>query len=105
MLVAQRSLPTNFTRDVIMKAPSKDIMNSLAKSVLTLASYDKYADDTSLENVLRQCVNLIATFPMLAVYAYQAYNHYELGHSLYIHNPSRKLGTAENILRMLRPDK
>ncbi|MBQ3406354.1 MAG: citrate/2-methylcitrate synthase, partial [Lachnospiraceae bacterium] len=105
MLVAQRSLPTNFTRDVIMKAPSKDIMNSLAKSVLTLASYDKYADDTSLPNVLRQCVNLIATFPMLAVYAYQAYNHYELGHSLYIHNPSRKLGTAENILRMLRPDK
>ncbi|MBR2654246.1 MAG: citrate/2-methylcitrate synthase [Lachnospiraceae bacterium] len=105
MLVAQRSLPTNFTRDVIMKAPSKDIMNSLAKSVLTLASYDKYADDTSLENVLRQCVNLIATFPMLAVYAYQAYNHYELGRSLYIHNPSRKLGTAENILRMLRPDK
>ena len=105
MLVAQRSLPTNFTRDVIMKAPSKDIMNSLAKSVLTLASYDKYADDTSLENVLRQCVNLIATFPMLAVYAYQAYNHYELGHSLYIHHPSRKLGTAENILRMLRPDK
>ena len=105
MLVAGRSLPTNFTRDVIMKAPSKDIMNSLAKSVLTLASYDKYADDTSLENVLRQCVNLIATFPMLAVYAYQAYNHYELGHSLYIHNPSRKLGTAENILRMLRPDK
>ena len=105
MLVAQRSLPTNFTRDVIMKAPSKDIMNSLAKSVLTLASYDKYADDTSLPNVLRQCINLIATFPMLAVYAYQAYNHYELGHSLYIHNPSRKLGTAENILRMLRPDK
>ena len=105
MLVAGRSLPTNFTRDVIMKAPSKDIMNSLAKSVLTLASYDKYADDTSLENVLRQCVNLIATFPMLAVYAYQAYNHYELGHSLYIHHPSRKLGTAENILRMLRPDK
>ena len=105
MLVAGRSLPTNFTRDVIMKAPSKDIMNSLAKSVLTLASYDKYADDTSLENVLRQCVNLIATFPMLAVYAYQAYNHYERGHSLYIHNPSRKLGTAENILRMLRPDK
>ena len=105
MLVAGRSLPTNFTRDVIMKAPSKDIMNSLAKSVLTLASYDKYADDTSLENVLRQCVNLIATFPMLAVYAYQAYNHYELGRSLYIHNPSRKLGTAENILRMLRPDK
>ena len=105
MLVAQRQLPTNFTRDVIMKAPSKDIMNSLAKSVLTLASYDKYTDDTSLPNVLRQCVNLIATFPMLAVYAYQAYNHYELGHSLYIHNPSRKLGTAENILRMLRPDK
>ena len=104
MLVAQRSLPTNFTRDVIMKAPSKDIMNSLAKSVLTLASYDKYADDTSLENVLRQCVNLIATFPMLAVYAYQAYNHYHEGNTLFIHPPLEELSTAETILYLLRPD-
>lgn len=105
MLVNQRSLPTNFVRDVIMKAPSRDIMNSMQRSVLTLASYDKYADDTSLPNVLRQCINLIASFPMMAVYAYQAHSHYNLGKSLYIHNPSRKLSTAENILRMLRPDK
>ena len=105
MLVTQRSLPTNFVRDVIMKAPSRDIMNSMQRSVLTLASYDKYADDTSLPNVLRQCINLIASFPMMAVYAYQAHSHYNLGKSLYIHNPSRKLSTAENILRMLRPDK
>ncbi len=105
MLVNQRSLPTNFVRDVIMKAPSRDIMNSMQRSVLTLASYDKYADDTSLSNVLRQCINLIAGFPMMAVYAYQAHSHYNLGKSLYIHNPSRKLSTAENILRMLRPDK
>ena len=105
MLVDQRSLPTNFVRDVIMKAPTGDIMNSMQRSVLTLASYDKYADDTSLANVLRQCVNLIASFPMMAVYAYHAHNHYNRGHSLYIHNPSRKLSTAENILRLLRPDK
>lgn len=105
MIVSQRSLPTNFVRDVIMKAPSGDIMNSMQRSVLTLASYDKYADDTSLPNVLRQCINLIASFPMMAVYAYQAHSHYNLGKSLYIHNPSRKLSTAENILRMLRPDK
>jgi len=105
LLASQRSLPTNFVRDVIMKAPSRDIMNSLAKSVLTLASYDKYADDTSLPNVLRQCTNLIASFPIIAVYAYQAYNHYERGKSLYIHNPSKSKSTAENLLRLLRPDK
>ena len=104
ILVQQRSLPTNFVRDVIMKAPSRDIMNTLAKSVLTLYSYDKNADDTSLPNVLRQCINLIATFPMMAVYGYQSYNHYICGNSLYIHNPSKSLSTAENILRLLRPD-
>ncbi len=97
-------LPTNFVRDVIMKAPGKDIMNSITKSVLTLASYDDRAADTSLPNVLRQCMMLISTFPMLAVYGYQAYYHYECGESLYIHRPDPNLSTAENILRMLRPD-
>ena len=105
ILANQRSLPKNFTRDVIMKAPSRDMMNTLSRSVLTLYSYDPLADDISLPNVLRQCLNLIAIFPMLSVYGYQAYNHYLKGKSLYIHNPSRKLSTAENILRMLRPDK
>lgn len=99
-----RTLPTNFTRDVIMKASSKDIMNSLTKSVLTLASYDKQAADLSISNVLRQCLMLISVFPMLSVYGYQAYNHYEKDDSLYIHRPDAKLSTAENILRLLRPD-
>lgn len=99
-----RTLPTNFTRDVIMKAPSKDIMNSLTKSVLTLASYDKQAADLSIPNVLRQCMMLISVFPMMCVYGYQAYNHYERDDSLYIHRPDSKLSTAENILRLLRPD-
>lgn len=105
LLAQQRQLPTNFVRDVIMKAPSKDIMNTLSKGVMNLYSYDKNADDTSLPNVLRQCINLIAVFPMMAVYGYQAYNHYECGKSLYIHRPRRSLTTAENLLRMLRPDK
>lgn len=105
ILANQRSLPRNFVRDVIMKAPSKDIMNALSRSVLTLYCYDKNPDDTSLPNVLRQCLNLISVFPMLSVYGYQAYNHYEKGKSLYIHHPDKKLSTAENILRMLRPDK
>ncbi len=100
-----RTLPTNFVRDVVMKAPSKDMMNTLARSVLTLACYDKKADDNSIENVLRQCLMLISVFPMLAAYAYQAYRHYELGKSLYIHNPKPELSTAENFLRMLRTDK
>ncbi len=100
-----RTLPRNFVRDVIMKAPSKDMMNTLARSVLTLACYDKTIDDVSLENVMRQCIMLISVFPMLAVYGYQAYNHYEKGKSLYIHKPDPKLSTAENILRLLRPDK
>ena len=99
-------LPTNFTRDVIMKAPSRDVMNSMTKSVLTLASYDDYeVADLSIPNVLRQCLALISEFPMLAVYGYNAYNHYELDESMYIHRPDIKLSTAENFLRMLRPDK
>ena len=91
ILVACRTLPTNFTRDVIMKAPSNDIMNSLTRSVLTLASYDRNCNDTSIENVLGQCFRLISVFPMLAVYGYHAYNHYQ--------------NDAENLLMMLRPDK
>jgi citrate synthase len=98
------TLPTNFVRDVIMKAPSHDIMNSLTKSVLTLASYDDSVTDMSLDNVLRQCLMLISVFPMLSVYGYHAYNHYECDESLYIHRPDPKISAAENILRMLRPD-
>lgn len=105
ILAAHRTLPTNFTRDVIMKAPSSDIMNSLTRSVLTLASYDKNCCDTSIENVLRQCIGLISVFPMLSVYGYHAYNHYSNDDSMYIHRPQKKLSTAENLLMMLRPDK
>ncbi len=99
------TLPRNFVRDVVMKAPSKDMMNSLARSILTLACYDKTIDDTSIQNVLRQCLMVISVMPMLAVYGYQAYNHYEKGKSLYIHRPDPKVSTAENILMLLRPDK
>ncbi len=99
-----RSLPTSFVRDIIMKAPSKDMMNTLARSVLTLYSYDDRADDTSLPNVLRQCLQLISLFPMLSIYGYQAYSHYHDGKSLYIHPPRPELSAAENILHILRPD-
>ncbi len=99
-----RSLPTSFVRDIIMKAPSTDMMNTLARSVLTLYSYDYRADDTSLPNVLRQCLQLIALFPEFAIYGYQAFNHYHEGESLYIHPPVPELSTAENILHLLRPD-
>lgn len=105
MVATLRRLPTNFVRDVIMKASSSDIMNSLTRSVLTLASYDKEVSDTSLENVIRQCIQLIAVFPMMSVYGYQAYNHYKRNGSLYIHRPKPELSTSENFLRMLRPDK
>lgn len=105
IMAALRSLPTNFVRDVVMKAPSKDIMNSLTRSVLTLSAYDSDPMNMSQENVLRQCLSLISRFPMLAVYGYQAYNHYECNDSLYIHRPDPKLSAAENILRLLRPDK
>ena len=98
-----RSLPNNFVRDVILKAPSQDIMNSLARSVLNLASYDENADDISLPNVMRQCMQLVAVFPMLAVYGYQAYN-YKSGRILYIHAPRPEHSAAESILAMLRPD-
>lgn len=104
LLSKYRSLPTSFVRDIIMKAPSKDMMNTLARSVLTLYSYDDAADDTSIPNVLRQSLQLIALFPMLSVYGYQAYKHYHDGDSLFIHTPNPSLSTAENILYTLRAD-
>lgn len=104
LLSEYRSLPTSFVRDIIMKAPSPDMMNTLARSVLTLYSYDDNANDTSIPNVLRQCLQLISLFPLLSVYGYQAYNHYERGQSLFIHSPQPQMSTAENILHLLRPD-
>ena len=93
------------TRDVIMKAPRVDIMNSMTRSILTLACYDDRQDDLSLSNVLRQCIMLISNFSMMAVYGYHAYNHYDNNGSMYIHRPDSNLSIAENFLRMLRPDK
>ena len=100
-----RDLPTNFVRDVIMKAPSKDLMNSLTRSVLTLASYDDDIGKTGLQTQLEQCIKLISVFPMLAVYGYHAYHYYECDGSMYIHRPKPELSTAENLLQMLRPDR
>ena len=99
-----RSLPTHFVRDIIMKAPSKDMMNALARSVLTMYAYDDRADDTSIENVVRQSLQLISLFPLISVYAYHAYNHYHDGASLIIHPPKPELSTAEHLLYLLRPD-
>ena len=104
LLAKYRTLPTSFVRDIIMKAPSKDMMNTLARSVLTLYSYDEKADDISIPNVLRQSLQLISLFPLLSVYGYQAYRHYHDGESLFIHTPKTELSTAENILTILRPD-
>ncbi len=104
LLAEYRSLPTSFVRDIIMKAPSPDMMNTLARSVLTLYSYDEKANDTSIPNVLRQCLELISLFPLLSIYGYQAYRHYHDGASLFIHTPSPELSTAETILQILRPD-
>ncbi len=98
------SLPPKFNRDIIMKAPSRDMMNTLSRSVLMLYYYDNNPDDTSIPNVLRQSLQLIAQFPLLAVYGYHAYNHYEKGQSLIIHQPDKRLSIAENILHLLRPD-
>lgn len=104
MLAERRSLPPNFVRDIIMKAPSRDMMNSLSRSILHLYSYDEKADDTSIPNVLRQSLNLISQFPMLMVYGYHAYN-YKKGEDLFIYAPSKNLSMAENILMMLREDR
>ena len=97
-------LPTNFTRDVIMKAPSGDLMNSMTRSILTLASYDDKAKVDTVDNNIRQAIRLIAVFPMIAAYSYHAYNHYNRDESMYIHHPDPSLSTAENFLRLLRPD-
>ncbi len=105
LLAEYRSLPTSFVRDIIMKAPSQDMMNTLSRSVLTMYAYDKNPDDTSVANVLRQCLQLIAIFPLLSVYGYQACNHYLNGHSLFIHTPPPELSTAEAILYTLRSNK
>lgn len=99
-----RQLPDSFNRDVIMKAPSNDMMNVLQKCVLTLYSYDDNPNDLSIKNVLKQCLRLIAQFPVMAAYGYQAYRHYYLDKSLVIHRPKKELSTAENILRLLRTD-
>lgn len=99
-----RSLPTSFVRDMILKAPGKDMMNILSRTVLALYAYDENPDDVSVANVLRQCLQLIAVFPMLAVYGYQSYQHYHCGKSLFIHLPEKQLSTSENILRLLRED-
>ena len=103
-LVERRTLPPTFVRDVIMKAPSRDMMNSLSRSILSLYTYDPHADDTSIPNVLRQCLNLISQFPMLMGYGHHAYN-YRMGDDLFIYAPSPDLSTSENILMMLREDR
>ena len=105
LLVRYRTLPQNFVRDVILKAPSQDMMNTIARSVLTLFCYDKNANDISINNVLRQCVQLISVFPLLSVYGYHAYNHYLNDKSLYIHYAEPTMSTAEVILSLLRPDR
>ena len=105
LLVQYRTLPQNFVRDVILKAPSDDMMNSIARSVLTLFCYDKNPNDISINNVLRQCIQLISVFPMLSVYGYHSYNHYLRDKSLYIHRAEPSMSTAEVILSLLRPDR
>ncbi len=105
LLTTYRSLPEGFVRDIIMHAPSGDLMNLLTRSVLSLYSYDKNANDTSIPNVMAQCLQLITVLPMIAIYSYHTYNHFIKGHSLYINSPSRSRSMAENILLMLRRDK
>jgi len=104
ILAEYRKLPTTFVRDIVMKSPSNDIMNTLARGVLTLFSYDEHPNDLSIPNVLRQSMELIALFPLLAVYGYQAKNYYLDGESFFIHQPIAEYSTAENILHLLRPD-
>lgn len=104
ILAEYRALPISFVRDIIMKAPSNDMMNVLARCVLTLYSYDENADDNSIPNVLRQCISLIARIPLISVYGYLSYEHYYGGNSLHINQPDPNLSTAENILTLLRPD-
>ena len=103
-LASYRTLPTNFFRDIIMKAPPQDLMNTMQRAVLTLACYDDKPNDIGLENVLRQSLQLLSNMPVLAIYAYQAWR-YTQGESLFIHVPQPELSTAENFLRMLREDR
>ena len=104
VLSEYRTLPSSFVRDIIMKAPSSDMMNQLARSVLSLYSWDDNPDDTSVPNVLRQCLSLISRVPLISVYSYHAMRHYHFGDDLHIINPATELSTAENILRLLRPN-
>lgn len=104
VLSEYRTLPSSFVRDIIMKAPSTDMMNQLARSVLSLYSWDDNPDDTSVPNVLRQCLSLISRVPLISVYSYHAMRHYHFGDDLHIINPATELSTAENILRLLRPN-
>ena len=103
-LSSYRSLPPSFVRDMILKAPGKDMMNILSRSVLALYAYDDNPDDISTANILRQCLQLIAEFPLLAGYSYHSYQHYHKGQSLFIHHPKKELNTAENLLYILRED-
>ena len=104
VIASCRELPPFFVRDTIMDMPSRDVMNTITRSLLALSAYDERAVDTSVENVIRQCIQLIARMPLLAAYSYNGYNHYINYDSMYIHRPSRDFSTAENLLRMLRPD-
>ena len=104
LLGESRALPNSFTEDMILKAPSHDVMNKLARSVLVMYSYDPDPDDVGLKNVLRQSIELIARMPTMAAYGYQAKRHYFDGQSLFIHNPRKDLNTAENLLHLMRPD-
>lgn len=104
ILAVNRKLPANFVRDIIMKAPSPDMMNVLSRGVLTLYHYDENANDNSIQNVLSQSLDLISVFPLLSVYGYQSYRHYYQEESLFIHTPQKNLSTAENILYLLRND-
>jgi citrate synthase len=103
-LAEYRSLPSSFVRDMILKAPGKDLMNMISRSVLALYAYDDNPDDISIPNVLRQSLQLIAMFPLLAVYGYQSFQHYHQNKSLFIHLPKPEYSTAENILHLLRED-
>lgn len=104
VLVSYRSLPPSFTRDMILKAPGKNLMNIISRCILALYAYDDNPDDVSTQNVLRQSLQLISILPMIAVYSYQSYRHYHQGKSLYIHLPQPNLSLAENFLHMLRED-
>ncbi len=99
-----RTLPPSFVRDMILKAPGKDMMNMLSRCVLALYAYDENPDDISVPNILRQCLQLIAEFPLLAVYGYHSYQHYHNNNSLFIHFPKPEYSTAENLLYILRED-